>query len=287
MSYGSLPAGPSNNMPSSGLSAASGHVDTTSLGALAQTGPISLSSIDGTDAFDAARVTSAFGPPIDLDNGISGEPGKLAPRPGDAPTRPAQDRPKDEPLDLFAPPDADDGEMSFDLAPDELDQQARQRASVPPPMSEAPPMSMPTASSAPMGRPSGSIAAQSRPAMPAAGSGALAATSASLPSRGKLGPLADLRIRFAAGVLAAIVVGFIPATIVTSVRERSAFKSIDDSYAAATMEPAPAADVDETFLDKKRSARRGIVVASMLIWALGGGAVAYVWFRRVPWDRWA
>jgi len=106
--------------------------------------------------------------------------------------------------------------------------------------------------------------------------------------RGKLGPLADVRIRFAAGVLAAILIGFLPATVIASIRERSAFRSIDDSYVQATMEPAatPAKEVEDSFLDKKKSARREIAVTSLLIWALGGGAVAYVWFRRVPWERW-
>src|SRR5262249_13060951 len=105
--------------------------------------------------------------------------------------------------------------------------------------------------------------------------------------RSKLGPLADVRIRFAAGVVAAILVGFVPATIVASIRERSAYKAIDDSYVDASKDPAAPDDLDATFLGKKKSARQEIALTSLLIWAVGGGAVAYVWFRRVPWNRWA
>jgi hypothetical protein len=117
---------------------------------------------------------------------------------------------------------------------------------------------------------------------------AITAQATPAPARSKLGPLADVKIRFAAGVVAAILVGFLPATVIASIREHSAFKAIDDSYVEATIDPASQnPDVDNTFLDRKKSARREIALTSMLIWALGGGVIAYVWFRRVPWDRWA
>ncbi len=38
-------------------------------------------------------------------------------------------------------------------------------------------------------------------------------------------------------------------------------------------------------LDGKRAARRSIALASLAIWAAVGGGLAYVWFKRVPWDR--
>jgi hypothetical protein len=93
------------------------------------------------------------------------------------------------------------------------------------------------------------------------------------------------------GVLLAIVIGFIPAHIITSVREGSAFKAIDDRVVAAQRAAAPDAELsalDEmraTELANKRSSRRNIAMLSMLIWALVGTGVGYVWFRRIPWDR--
>jgi len=103
--------------------------------------------------------------------------------------------------------------------------------------------------------------------------------------------LASPRVRLAAGVMLAIVLGFVPAHLVADVRERQAFGAID---AAVTARQA-AADTSERYaaLDAfraeqraaKRSARRWIVISSLVIWAAAGGALAYAWFRRLPWQR--
>jgi hypothetical protein len=255
----------------SGLSAATMDPGTpTNLGALDTSSPLALSSLDGNDAMSDADSSGSFGPPLELDNGPSGEPGKLiAPKAAPGTTKPpvSKDRPKDEPLDLFAPPDAGEEHVAVELAADEVEYKARKQTPLPMPVAVPPRDATP---------------------IPQRSSSPAIAQATQAPARSKLGPLADLKIRFAAGVVAAILVGFLPATLIASIRERSAFKAIDDSYVQTTLDPAnQTADVDASFLDKKKSARRDIALTSMLIWAIGGGAIAYVWFRRVPWDRWA
>ena len=264
---------PTKPPPTSGLSAATVDPGTpTNLGALDTSSPLALSSLDGNDAMTDS--SGSFGPPLELDNGPSGEPGKLiAPKPAagaNKPAAPSKDRPKDEPLDLFAPPDAGEEQLAVEIAPDELEYKARKQLNTPPAMPVVTPAR--DATPIPERRSSPALAAQPEPGR----------------ARSKLGPLADLKIRFAAGVVAAILVGFLPATVIASIREHAAFKAIDESYVEASMDPANQnPDLDGTFLDKKKSARREIAITSMLIWALGGGAIAYVWFRRVPWARWA
>jgi len=82
--------------------------------------------------------------------------------------------------------------------------------------------------------------------------------------------------------------GFIPAHIVASLREDSAFRPIDSQVTAAHAavdsragyEALDAIRAEQ--LEAKRSARNTIALTSMLIWAIAGGAIAYVWFRRWP-----
>jgi hypothetical protein len=239
----------------SALAAADGAPIDTQLGAI-DGGALTLSSLDGRgDMSVAPESSSSFGTAVELDagpyagtasnHGVFQSAADL-----DAGPYAASAKPKDEPLDLFAP--ADDGaDLKVDIAPEDV-----RKPSMPVPRQDAP---MP----APVQR----AVAPARP-------------------RSKLGPLADLKIRFAAGVIAAILVGFLPATIVATIREHSAFHAIDEQYlkeAETSQDP----ELDAKFLDKKRSERRGIALTSMLIWALTGGGIAYVWFRRVPWDRWS
>jgi hypothetical protein len=99
---------------------------------------------------------------------------------------------------------------------------------------------------------------------------------------------ASPRVRMVVGVVLAIVLGFIPAHIVASLREHSAFRPIDSrvtvAHAAvdsqASYEALDALRAEQ--LEAKRSARNTIALTSMLIWAVTGGAIAYVWFRRRP-----
>jgi hypothetical protein len=99
------------------------------------------------------------------------------------------------------------------------------------------------------------------------------------------------RGRFAAGVLLAIALGFVPAAVVGALRERSAFHAIDArviaAQSAATSQQSYDA-LDELRADQleaKRGARRMIMLTSMLLWAAASSGIAYVWFKRVPWER--
>ena len=110
-------------------------------------------------------------------------------------------------------------------------------------------------------------------------------------SSAQLARLAAPRVRLAAGVLIAIVLGFVPAAIIASIREGRAFRAIDAKVTAVQS----AVDSEDSYealdgfraeqLRQKRSARQMIALTSMLIWAAAGGGLAYVWFKRVPWDR--
>jgi uncharacterized membrane protein YgcG len=88
-----------------------------------------------------------------------------------------------------------------------------------------------------------------------------------------------------------VLIGFIPATIVASVREGSAYAAIDtklrDRYAAVSSEEEYAAldSARATALETKYAERREIALIAVAIWAAVAGGLAYVWFRRVPWDQ--
>jgi hypothetical protein len=99
------------------------------------------------------------------------------------------------------------------------------------------------------------------------------------------------RARYAAGVVLAIVLGFIPAHLVAAAREKSAYKSIDDKILVAQQQvdsPEAYAALDrlrDEQLGRKTSDRRNIMLMALAIWGAVGGGVAYVWFRRIPWAR--
>jgi len=87
------------------------------------------------------------------------------------------------------------------------------------------------------------------------------------------------------------VLGFIPADLVASVRERSGLGAIDAKVTAAQA----AADSQDSYdaldafradqLDAKRSKRRMIVLTAMVVWAAVGAGLGYVWFKRIRWDE--
>ena len=262
----------------SGLSAAfsSGEAPVASLGALgALEGngefAFTLASVDGAeDNAPPPPKAQSFEPPGSASVGAApAKPAKPAPK---------KSAPKDVPIDMFAPPDAAaEAEFKVDLAPDEVERSARNRASTPP-------ASVPVVEPAPSPASSGR---QSRPS--------LQAPSVAAPesiSGGKLpAPLANPNLRFALGVVIAIVIGFIPAHLVASMREKSAFESVDKKVIATQKEadtPDAYAALD-TFrseqLGRKQDDRRTIAIMAMLIWGVVGAGVGYVWFRRIPWDR--
>jgi hypothetical protein len=272
----------------SGLAAAySGQNAAADLSAFDKLDGASLAALDGSDG-GAPPAAAAFKPPA----ATAGAPGK----PGAA-AKPA--RPKDVPLDMdFRPPDAEEAEMKMEIAADEIEHRARKRApAVPaanttatpsagvptaPPSQPVPPPAAKPADPASQSVPSLTPpAAKSRPSTPVL----------AVAPRSRLGPLADERVRMAAGVVVAILLGFVPAHLIASAWERSAYRTIDAKVDHDYQEAEESTDayalldtVRDHELDAKRSTRTNIVVVCLLVWAAAGVGVGYVWFKRVPWD---
>lgn len=218
---------------------------------------ISLSSLDGSSASTAASAPQ-FGPP--------GEEDALTLR-DDAPAPAlAHITPRTAPAlassDRFAPPSETSAATEVTLAEDLEPRMARAT----------------------------SLAERS---VASASAAAVAATEASIakPKLTLREHFANWRVRFAVGVFVAIIVGLLPAMLVHSMRESSAFADIDRNVArlhaqAETYEAWESLDpMRATQLDRKRSARKNATEIALVVWALAGAGVAYVWFRRVPWDR--
>lgn len=224
----------------SGLSAAfSGEQAQGGLGVLDDNASVfSLSSVDGSDRTDAPPAT-AFAPP---------------PPPHAVVAAPQS------PIDMFAPPDADDDNAQVNLEPEPDQRAAKKHVDLQPA----------TEPVAPDARPS-------RPSMQAP-----AVATGPRPSG-----LADPKLRFAAGVIIAILVGFIPAHVVASMRERSAYAEIDakvDEVQQQADAPDTYASLDAfraTQLEHKHEDRRTAALLALLIWAAGAAGVAFVWFKKI------
>jgi hypothetical protein len=258
----------------SGLSAAfSGEQQLDGLGALDEDGTVfQLGSVDGTDGGTNGQPPPpvAFASPVAHAGsaGGAGRAGAAGPRTSPAPAQ--------APIDMFAPPDAEEANVEVNLAPEEQDRAARKRAQTPLANEVVAP---PVEAGGPASRPS----RPSRPSLP------------SLPSLhvrpAVEGPrpsgLADPKIRFAAGVIIAILVGFIPAHLVASMRERSAYAEID----AKVNEVQQQAETPETYaaldgfravqLEHKHEDRRNAALLAMLVWAAAGAGIAFVWFKKI------
>ena len=210
----------------------------------------SLSSLDGNDA-PASEDQFAPSP---------GMPASIGPKPEAAPAKPAPRASTPAPLDMFAPPDAEEAEQVVNLAVD----------TSPPKRTE-------------------------RPTTPALGAATTSAMRKAPPSQGAvMGGTAARempRSRIVAGIFLAILLGFIPAHLIASSREASSFKKIDAQIVAtqaAADTPEMYATLDpfrEAQLARKESERRSIAMQSMLLWAVVAAGLGYVWFRRIPWDR--
>ncbi|TMQ05812.1 MAG: hypothetical protein E6J91_39725 [Deltaproteobacteria bacterium] len=280
--------------------------------------PINLGALERSGAFSLATLDDELVGASPSDGTLPASIGPMGPRPA----QPA--RPRPQPIDRFAPPEFAVAEPLLELAEDERAHHARRHASAPPPaqpirstpsgppqappeprsMSARPPAPGPVLWQLPDATPRESPRlSQPEVASPPAPGSAPAAGPASseAPGRGSGAAfrgavldrawLASARVRFAAGIVLAIVLGFVPAHLVAGIRERSAFAVIDRDLIAAQA----AADMPDSYaaldalraekLDAKRSAHRSIALASLLIWGAAGGALAYVWFRRIPWDR--
>jgi hypothetical protein len=218
----------------------------------------SLASVDG-GGDDESLIEKSPEPAF-------GVPASIGPATAKA-SEPKQARPKDVPVDMFAPPDAESADLKVDIAADEQEFTRKKVAT--------PPAGTPAAPAPPLQR-------KSQPA--------IAAQAPVTVKASKLGPLADERVRTIAGVVLAIVIGFVPAHLIASSREKSAFHDIDAqlvSMQAQADTPDAWAQLDQTratFLERKKDERRSIAIMALAIWAVVGGGIAYGWFRRIPWD---
>ena len=99
------------------------------------------------------------------------------------------------------------------------------------------------------------------------------------------------RARFVVGIAVAMVLGFIPVHIVASIREHSAYAEINarvaqQQLAADTIDSWNALDaLRDKALTSKHDTRRNIALESVLLWAILGAGIGYLWFRKIDWDR--
>ncbi|HVK87682.1 MAG TPA: hypothetical protein VM513_26370 [Kofleriaceae bacterium] len=205
---------------------------------------LSLASLDGNE--DGAPVVSSS-------SADAGLPASIGPAATPPPSPPK--RAQTNPIDLFAPPDAQaDGEV--ELAAEEVEHRERKAVTATP----ATPVLRPS-------QPQAQAQAQAPPKR-----------------------YVMTRPKWAAGVLLAILIGFVPAHLVASVREKSAFAEIDEAVqrtqALATDEQSYAAldGFRSAKLSEKQSKHRSIGLTSMLIWAAVSAGLAYGYFRRIPWE---
>jgi hypothetical protein len=268
----------------SGLSAAfAGSASEAHLGAL-ESEAFTLASLDGTDDVSTGPAASLAPPPPN--------PVEIAPPAAPSQVEMAIDSTQQSlgsaapgkagAIDMFAPPDEAEHSLSVDLAPEEVERAARKRASAPPP--EIPVASPPSNEygRSSIAQASVEAARYSRPSLVAPN-----ATPAARSSH----PLANPMLRFVLGVIVALAVGFLPAHIIAAVREKSVFSTVNANVRsvqdkADTAEAYAALDVFRTEqLARKYDERRSIAMMALLIWAAAGGAIAYVWFRRIPWPE--
>lgn len=300
-----LPAGPGASREGDDAAAAlaefGGGEDADGLDALGALGRGDLLSLEPLHGEPPAAIGS-----FAASDGLPASIGPAMPR-----TASAAARGGPAPVDRFAPPDLAEEELCVELATDEALHRARKRegstevfAPEPPARREPPrrvsPLEPPLHGSTPLLH-SPTTLPPPRPGPPPTLSPVLGGMAPPAPdpdARGARLPRSPLhrlgaapRARFATGVVLAIVLGFIPAAVIGAVRQRSAFRTIDDRVAAvqAAVDSPQSYDALDAFradqLEAKRSSRRMIVLSSMLLWAAAGGGLAYVWFRRVPWRR--
>ena len=253
----------------------------TTLGALDRSGLLSLATLDDEPAT-----------PSPSDGLMPASMGPAAPRP------PQPARSRLEPIDPFAPPEAAVAEQLLDLADDDVayrrsttpaapDASAARRREPPLPPDLEPRRASVSKSPDAARLPAVDIAAGGAPSTGAAAWG----SAAPQPKGGvRVAAPASSRMRFAAGLAIAIVLGYVPADLVAAWRERVELGAIDEKVAAAQS----VADAPDSYaaldafraeqLDAKRSARRTIAVIAFAVWVAAGGALVYGW-SRLPWQR--
>jgi hypothetical protein len=259
----------------SGLSAAfSGQMPAADLGALGREDvSFSLSTVDGADdqspaasPADGGGFAASIGPAPEAPPPRSGKVAKVA-------------KPTDEPLDMFAPPEMQGDEFKVDIAADERDVS---RTSTPPPMGDGA-AARPSSQKIPTTPASGRI---SKPSLQAPN----VPVDVVAPSTNKFGALGEPRNRFIAGVFLAVILGFVPAHFIAKMREDSAFETVDRKVIAA-QQAADTLDVWQGLdrlrtdqLARKEAEKRNAALIGFAVWALAGGAIAWAFFKKVPWD---
>ncbi|MBL8620393.1 MAG: hypothetical protein JNK64_03790 [Myxococcales bacterium] len=279
------------------------------LGALTGEMPLTLSTLDGASEEDARAsrkipVSASFGPPDSEPGRQSSKnialPASFGPPADPEPARqssknialpasfgpppdeePAQARSASrkvaaaEPVlfDPFAPPEMQSEEQELVLA---VERKPKQSAAPPPAT---------VAAEAPLPPPP-TMHAPAAPGAPAAPRAAAA------PRGSALGFLRDEGARFVVGVVLVTLLGAIPALLIGSARVSSAFARLDNDLAQRQDKARKNRDdweqldrVRASFMTRKRDERQTIAITSVLMWAVVSGGLAFVWFRKIDWDR--
>lgn len=100
------------------------------------------------------------------------------------------------------------------------------------------------------------------------------------------------RLRFAVGVLLAVLIGYGVASAVASSREDSKYgpviAELDAKYDTASTRVAwdSLDDARATALETLSVRRRGIVILSLFVWLVVAGLFSLLWLRVIDWSRW-
>ena len=217
----------------------------------------SLASLDGND--EGMATEAGFAPPPAPEPVAPPPPVVAAKKPSGA----------SAPIDLFRPPDAEEAEQEIGLHAEVVAERAS-RPSLPPVTApvETPVLGLPNT---PAHRRNAPVALEPAPVLrsePAVPQG-----------------------RFVVGVVLSILLGFVPAHLIASAREKSAFAAIDNQIVITQN----AVDNQDSYnaldgyranqLARKHSERRSIAIMALVIWAAVGGGLAFVYFKKLPWDK--
>lgn len=246
----------------SGLAAASTGA-TQDLGVMASGGALSLAALDGNDAPPPPRTMTA--------RAVPGVAPVAAPSAAAAPSAPSAPS-----VDQFAPPEAEAVDLTIDLAG--------------PPRRASAPVAVPASPASS----SGAFAVprtQTPAALPPLPGAATSAAGGVAARGGPLARLADPTARFVVGVFLCLGLAFVPAFLVGRAREQPALAEIDRTLAQRQGQVVTTEDwqqldaVRATFRARKADTQREHAITMAVIWLVLTGGLAYVWFRRLDWER--
>ncbi|MBK9035443.1 MAG: hypothetical protein IPL61_30000 [Myxococcales bacterium] len=229
--------------------------------------------VESTDPGRTSKSTglpASFGPPAEVDHARSSSR-KIA-------TAGAADVAPIETFDPFAPPEMQSDEPELTLAVERKPRQSKAPSVAPPARVEVPPP--PTARHTMADDPAPRERRETR------------SRAVARPAGGSLGFLRDEGTRFIAGVVLATLLGGVPALLIGSARERSAFAQLNSDLEKRQDEASKRREtwdgldrVRASFVERKRSERQTIAITSVLIWVVLSGGLAWLWFRKIDWDR--